>query len=380
MSASRVVVLGAGFGGLELTSRLSEELGDDVAVTLIDQNDSFVFGFSKLDVMFGKRRTSEVRSFYRDIAKPGVAFRQEVIRSIDPGAKRVTTDGGAYDADILVVALGADLAPEATPGLIDGGFEFYSVAGAERAGHAVAGFDRGVALISVLGPFFKCPPAPFETAFLLHEDLERRGLRDQCEIKVLEPLPMPIPISQDVSQAILDSAAERDIEFWPQTVVASLDPNARVATLRDGRTLGYDLFLGVPVHCAPPVVVESGLTEDDGWIGVDPANFTTKFPDVYAVGDVTSAPVPRAGVFAEGEARTVADVLLHQLRGGDAPPPYTGAASCYFEWGGGPVAKVVVNFLGGPSPTGSFSPPSMETAAEKADFGTTRRRRWFGTD
>ncbi len=380
MSAPKVVVLGAGFGGLELSSRLSEELGDDVSVTLIDKNDSFVFGFSKLDVMFGKRQPDEVRSYYRDIAKPGVEFRQETIQSIDPNAKRVVTDQGTYDADILVVALGADLDPDGTAGLAEGGYEFYSVAGAERAASAIQAFEAGVAIVGVLGPFFKCPPAPYETALLLHEMLEARGVRENVKLYVLSSLPAPVPISEEISGAILAALAERDIEFWPQSRVTALDPAARVATVADGRTLEYDLFLGVPVHVPPPVVVASGLTEDDGWIGVDPATFATKFPGVYAVGDVTSTPVPRAGVFAEGEARTLADVLLVQLRGGDEPPPYGGAAACYVEWGGGLVAKANVEFLGATPPHGEFSPPSSAITAEKVEFGASRRRRWFGTD
>ena len=380
MSGTKVVILGAGFGGLELSSRLSEELGDDVSITLIDKNDSFVFGFSKLDVMFGKHQPDEVRSYYRNITKPGVEFRQETIQSIDPNAKRVVTDQGTHDADILVVALGADLDPAATPGLDEGGYEFYSVAGAERLRDVLPTFSAGVAVVAVLGPFFKCPPAPFEAALLLHEMLEARGVRGDVKLYVLSSLPSPVQISPEISGAILDALAERDIEFWGQSRVTSIDPAAHIATIEDGRTLAFDLLLGVPVHVAPPVVVDGGLTEPDGWIGVDPATFATKFPGVYAVGDVTSAPVPRAGVFAEGEARTLADVLLAQVRGGDPPPPYGGAAACYVEWGGGLVARANVEFLGDAPPHGSLTPPSTAITAEKMEFGASRRRRWFGTD
>ena len=373
-----MVILGAGFGGLELSSRLSEELADEVEVTLIDKADSFVFGFAKLDVMFGHRELADVRSSYRDIAKPSVQFRQETITAIDPVARRVVTDGGTYDADILVVALGADLDPGATPGLLDGGYEFYSPAGANVLRDVLPTFRSGAAVIGILGPFFKCPPAPFETAFLLHDLLERNGVRADTSISVYSPLPSPIPISPDSSAAILEGCAARGIEFFPQSMITSLDPAARTAATADGRTVPYDLFLGIPRHVAPPVVVESGLAVD-GWIPVDPATFATSFPDVYAVGDVTSAPVPRAGVFAEGEARTVGDVLLERLGNGPVAPPYQGVASCYLEMGDGTVAKVDVNFLGGPAPTGTFNPPSVETAREKAEFGASRIRRWFGT-
>jgi sulfide:quinone oxidoreductase len=373
---SRVVILGAGFGGLELATRLSSELADEVSVTLIDKNDSFVFGFSKLDVMFGRQPLDEVRHSYREIDKPGVEFRQELVTAIDPVARRVTTDQGAYDADILVVALGADLDPAATPGLVEGGNEFYSVAGAERLRDVLPTFDSGNAVIAVLGPFFKCPAAPFETALMLHDLLDRRGVRGVTSITVVSPMASPIPISPEASAGILAAIAERDIEWWPQSRITSLDPAKKVGLLEDGRTIPYDLFLGIPVHVCPEVVVESGLAPD-GWIPVDPATFATSFANVYAVGDITSAPVPRVGAIAEGEARTVADVLVHRFRGGDAPPPYGGIATCYIEFGGDRIAKFDADFLGGPKPTGSFTAPSFELRADKTHFGASRHQRWF---
>jgi sulfide:quinone oxidoreductase len=289
----------------------------------------------------------------------------------------VVTDRAAYDADILVVALGADLDPGATPGLVEGGYEFYSPEGADRVRDVLPSFDSGVAVIGVLGPMFKCPPAPNEAALMLHDYLSTRGVRDGVTIYLISPLPMPIPISHETSAAIVAMLEARGIEYWPNSLVTRLDTAANVAHLADGRQLPYDLFLGIPVHCAPPVVVESGLT-DDGWIAVDPATFATRFPDVYAVGDVTSAPVPRAGAIAEGEAGTVADVLVARLTGGAPAGPYQGEAICYIESGGDKVARVDVNFLGGPSPTAVFSPPSDEGTEAKRLFGSSRRTRWFG--
>ena len=172
-----VLILGAGFGGLELATRLSETLRDAVRVTLLDRNDSFVFGFSKLELMLGRQTADDVRLHYRDIDKDGVEFRQETVTGVDPVARRVSTDAGAYDADFLVVAMGADYDMAATPGLEAGGFEYYTMAGAERLRDALAEFDGGRVLVSVLGQPFKCPPAPFEGAFLLHE-YDRRGLAD----------------------------------------------------------------------------------------------------------------------------------------------------------------------------------------------------------
>jgi len=373
----RVVVLGAGFGGLELSAMLSEALGERLDLTLIDKNDSFIFGFSKLDVMFGHKAPDAVRVAYRNIEKPGVSFRQETITSIDPAARRVTTDGGTYDADVLIVALGADYDMMATPGLAEGGNEFYSPAGAERLRDVLPTFSQGHAVVGVTSAPFKCPPAPSEAALLLHDYLTERGVRAECQISLVMPFGVPVPPSPDTSRALLAAFAERGITFVPDRLVRALDPDRHVAVLDDGSEMPYDLFLGVPKHRVPDVVAASGMTED-GWIPVNPKNLETRFPGVYAVGDVTSVGTPKAGVFAEGAARVVAESLIAEAQGGEQPSAYAGAGACFVEFGAGRVGRVDVDFLSGPSPTGSFTEPSAALVAEKEDFGSSRRSRWFG--
>ncbi len=374
----RVVILGAGFGGLELSTVLSETLGDTVDVTLIDKNDSFVFGFAKLDVMFGRTTPDAVRMHYRDIAKPGVRFLQETVTAIDPETRRVTTDAGVHEADALVVALGADYDVVATPGLAEGGNEFYSVAGAERLAPIVSEFSSGHVVIGVADAPFKCPPAPSECALLMHDELVARGVRDACRITFVLPLGTPVPPSPETSAALLEEFAERDIEFVGGRRVSSLDPARKVALLDDGAELPYDLFLGVPKHRAPDVVIDAGMTEN-GYVPVESATLQTRFPGVYAVGDVATAGVPKAGVFAEGAARVVARSLIAEWAAGDRPDPYDGRGSCYIEFGKGRVGRVDIDFLSGPSKTGVFNAPSADLVAEKDHFGSSRRARWFGS-
>ncbi len=371
----RVVVLGAGFGGLELTTRLSDELSSDADVLLVDRTDEFVFGFSKLDVMFGRALPEQVRHPYRDFVKPGVEFLSATIEAIDPVAKRVETDAGTIDADILVVALGADLDPSATPGLVEGGHEFYTEPGAFALREVLAAFDGGRVVVAVTSTPFKCPPAPSETALLLHDFLTERGLRDQSEIALVMPMPVPIPPSPDASKALLEAFAERGISWHPNTVVHALDPARRVALLGDNE-MPYDLFLGVPKHTVPEVVARSGMTVD-GWIPVDPLTLETQYADVYAVGDVTSVGTPKAGVFAEGQAAVVADAICARARGGQSEP-YDGRGICYLEFGHDQVAKVDVTFLSGQAPRGTLVGPSPALVADKASFGSDRVRRWFG--
>jgi sulfide:quinone oxidoreductase len=373
-----VLVLGAGFGGLELSTRLSEELGDQVEVTLIDRAEAFVFGFSKLDVMFGKRTPEAVRLPFREITTPHIRFLQETVITIDPGARCVATDRGAHEADILVVALGADYDLAATPGLAEAGHEFYSVAGAEAVRELLPSFRSGTAIIGVCGAPFKCPPAPSETALLLDELLRANGVREDVRIQVVIPFGKPVPPSPATSEAILAQFAGRGIEFVPDRRVAALDPSTREAVLDDGTRLPFDLFLGIPVHRAPAVVVASGMTEG-GWIPVDKHTLATRFPGVYAVGDVTSVGTPKAGVFAERAARVVADQLVARIRGESEPPGYDGTGACWMEFGDHQVARIDVDFFSTPGhPTGTFTPPSPLMAAEKVEFGEIRRARWFG--
>ncbi|MDQ1510185.1 MAG: sulfide:quinone oxidoreductase [Actinomycetota bacterium] len=373
----RVVILGAGFGGLELATTLSEAADGDIDVALIDQSDAFVFGYSKLDLMFGHATPDSIRLPYADIVKPGVRFLQETITSIDPEARRVTTDAGTYEADVLVVALGADYDMEATPGLADAGNEFYSVAGAERLAEVLPAFTRGRAIIGVCGAPFKCPPAPSEAALLLHDYLTERGVRDACEISIVIPFGTPIPPSPDTSEALLAAFAERGIEFLAGRRVASLDASRHVAVLDDGSELPFDLFLGVPKHRAPDVVIASGMTED-GYVPVSSKTLETRFPGVYAVGDVATVGVPKAGMFAEGAARVVAASIVATLRGGEPPQAFGGLGACYIEFGAGRVGRVDIDFLSAPKPTGIFRAPTAALVAEKQEFGSSRRARWFG--
>lgn len=375
----RVLVLGAGFGGLELTTRLSEELGEAVDLVLIDKSDGFVFGFSKLDVMFGRASADAVFHPYRDLVKPGVRFVQATVQSIDPGARRVETDCGSFEADIMVVALGADLDPAATPGLVEGGHEFYTVAGAFALREVLARFPGGKVVVGVTSTPFKCPPAPSETALLVDDLLTERGLRATSEVSLVMPLGVPIPPSPAASKALLAAFDERGIAWYPERQVQSLDPNRKVAVLSDGSELPYDLFLGIPVHRVPPVVEQAGLCVD-GWIPVNPLTLETAFPHVYAVGDVTSVGTPKAGVFAEGQAAVVADAIIAQHQQAGAAAEYDGTGICYLEFGQGQVARVGVTFRPGETPSGDLEGPSDALARDKARFGTERIGRWFGRD
>lgn len=370
-----VLILGAGFGGLELATRLSEAFGAEAGVTLIDQSDYFMFGYSKLDVMFGHAEAKSVRLPYKRFAKPGVRFLRETVLTIDPAARRVTTDRGTYEAEHLVVALGAAYDFDATPGLSQVN-EFYSVAGAETLRKVLPKFKRGHAVIGVCGAPFKCPPAPSECALMLHDYLVQRGVRDQCQISLYLPLSSPVPPSPETSNALLGAFEERGIAFHASKKIVSIDAKHRIAALDDGGVVAFDLFLGVPKHHVPRAVQESGLAEN-GWIAVNPRTLETRFPRVHALGDGANTGTPKAGVFAERAAKAVASALIAAIKGGDSEQ-YDGFGTCYIEFGAGRIGKVEVDFFSGPQPRGSYHEPSEAHRADKVEFGASRRSRWFG--
>jgi sulfide:quinone oxidoreductase len=302
---------------------------------------------------------------------------RETVTAIDPATRRVTTDAGTHDCDFLVVALGADYDIAATPGL-EAENEFYSVAGANRLRDVLPTFTKGHAVVGVCGAPYKCPPAPSECVLMLHDYLSTRGLRDQCDITLVLPLSSPVPPSPDTSKALIAAFAERGIRFMPNCRIASVDATRRVAMLDGGGELSYDLFLGVPKHRAPQVVEASGLTEG-GWVTVNPRTLETRFANVYAVGDIANTGTPKAGVFAEGAAQAVASSLVARIRGDNEVRRYSGAGTCYIEFGAGRIGRVDVDFFSGPKPTGVYHEPSVELREDKVRFGASRKARWFGS-
>jgi len=382
MSAN-ILILGGGFGGLEVATRLRSALDESFRITLVDRKDFFSMGFTKFDLMFGRRQPEGCKSYYSQLEDRGIRFLQAEIESIDPEARRVETSVGALNTDHLVVGLGVDLAPEATPGFQDsGGHTFYTFEGAQALYPLLQEFAGGRIVISIFDKPYQCPPAPYEGAFQLHHLFTEKGLRDAVKIDVLIPGPKPIPVSDTVSQQIENLLVSNQIGLHKMYKVVEIDAVGKEAVTADGHRVPFDLFLGVPIHRPPAVVRQSALGEN-GWIRVDPATMRTRFDRVWALGDVVHIPVgdlavPKAGAFAEDAAATAAGDILATIQGEGAVGPFRAKGTCYFEFGGGEVAKIAANFLEKESPQVELSGPSLEFRPDKEAFETTRIERWFG--
>jgi len=375
----KVLILGAGFGGLETATGLAAVMKDGYEITLVDKNDAFFVGFSKIDVLFGHRTEAQVKYRYETLRPRGVRFVQAAINSIDTEAKSVATTRGAFSYDSLVVALGASLDNDAVPGFVESGaHEFYTMEGAVRLRPVVESFSRGTLLLAIFKPPYKCPPAPFEVACQLHDLFVRTGVRDAIRMKMVIPTPRPVD-KPDVSEGLERFLAERKIELIPSTTITSVDAAARRAVTAGGG-IDYDLFIAVPVHTPPQVIKSSKL--GPGFIPVSAKNLETAIPNVYAVGDVASIPVgdkavPKAGAFAEDAARTVVSDILRKEGLAQELVKFNAIGACYLELGGGQVAKVNANFLGGEKPQLSLEGPSPELLSDRQRFESSRRDRWF---
>jgi len=376
-----ILILGAGFGGLEASTSLREKLDDSFNITLIDKNEFFTIGFTKFDVMFGRRSAEDVKSYYKNIKGDGIIFVKDTIELIDPENKIVKTQRSEFLYDFLIIALGADLSPDAIPGFVEGGYEFYSLQGAQKLYPVINNFNSGTILISIFDKPYKCPPAPYEAALLLHDYFLEKGIRGNVQINVLIPGPTPLPVAPNVSSQIEKLLEEKDIKLYKKHKVVGLDSDKKIALIENNDSVKYDLFLGIPIHVPPKVVRESAVG-NNGWIRVNKDNLETKYTNVYAVGDVTNIPVedhavPKAGAFAESAAQIVVSDILAKINNEKNNSRFDGTGICYIEVGGGEVAELNANILGGKEPIVELNGPEQVFRRKKELFEKDRIKKWF---
>ena len=383
MSKRSVIVLGGGIGGVTAAIRLRRLLAAEHRVVIVEQRPTFSMPMANLWLMSGERQDQrEGERPLAGLARHGIEIVQGEIQSIDPAAKRVGTSTGAVDGDYLVVALGAAKAPQAVPGFVESALNLYEPDGAMRIREALAAFSGGRVVVLVSRTPFSCPSAPYEAAFLADAMLREKGVRDRTEVAVYTPEDIPmLAAGEHVGLALVDMLRERDIEFHREQIAMKIDA-ARRRILFEVEDTSFDLLIGVPPHVAPAVVRESGLTDASGWIPVDATTLRTRHDGVYAIGDVTAVRLangmflPKAGVFADGEASTVAAVIAAEIAGGPPPAQYDGRGSCFIEVGGGKAAYGAGNFYGIPGPRVTLEPPSESYRREKLDVERTTLALW----
>lgn len=380
MATAHCLVLGGGFGGLAAAHRLHERLGDRATITLIDRRGAFMMGLRILSVLVGQAdRAGGTRSLDR-LERKGIRFLRDEVTAIDLDRKTVTTQDASFAYDALVVALGAEVRPDLVPGYEPAASNLYDPDQVEGIAARVASIDRGRIGIGILGLPYKCPPAPYEAAFLIDDLLRRRGVRAQVDLEVFTPQPSSLPVAgTEACTQVEGRLAARRIGFFANHKVVAIE--GRDVVFEHERR-SYDLLIGVPPHRAPAVVKAGGLAQGE-WIRPDPRTYATPAAGVYAIGDVTETPLPngmmlpKAGVFAEAQGGIAADRIADALTGREASAAFDGHGFCFVETGEGMATAIRGNFFASPGPTVEVAEPSAETLAEKRAFEATRLAAWF---
>ena len=375
MNSNEVLILGGGSGGLATAGRLKELLGDKISITVIDKQRSFVMGFSLLRVMTGEKTEQEVTVPKEKVSQKGIKFINTEVNRIDVNNGIVRTDQGEFVYDYLVVALGAELAPEKIPGF-ESAFHMYTLEDAKKLRDALSSFRGGSIRLVVSSTPFKCPPAPYEAAMLIDDHLRNKGLRDKSDIQIFTPEPQPMPIAgPEVGNTVVSMLNEKGIGFHSNTKVSLIDGSSKQIVFENSSREKYDLLIAIPPHTTPKVIRESGgLADASEWISVDPKNMQTKYDRVYAIGDVAAVKLPsgmmlpKAATFAFGQAEIVASNIASSVLGTETRN-WDGFGECFIETGSGNAAYGSGSFYSSPKPVINLQIPSKELRERKDVWG-----------
>ena len=352
-----ILILGGGVGGIVTANRLRQRLGSDHRVIVVDKRAEHVFAPSLLWLMTGHRQPSDITRPLRQLLAAGIELRREEVVAIQPDDRTVVTSTGTIAYDHLVIALGAELAPDALPGFTEAAHSFFDLAGARALWSDLQHFDGGRVAVLVSSLPYKCPAAPYEAVLLLDEALRKRGVRERSRIDVYTPEPLPMPVAGPaMGRAVVEMLSAKGIAFHPNVQVTAVDSSSHELVFKDDRREGFDLLAGVPPHRPPRVIRESPLAGESGWVPVDKHTLKTRFDDVYAIGDVAAVKLPngkmlpKAGVFAHGEGLAVADRISEAIEGRESHAEFDGLGYCWIESGGGLAGFASGDFYAEPDP------------------------------
>jgi len=379
-----ILVLGGGIGGIVTASQLRKKLPREHRVVLIERESDHAFAPSFLWLMTGLRTSREISRPLSKLGKHGIEYVRGEITRIDPQSRSVLVGDKEYSGDYLVVALGAELNPQAVPGLAEAGYNLYSLAGSSALRDARLKVKKGKIVVLICAIPFKCPAAPYESVMLLESDFRQRNLRDDVSFDLYSPEPGPMGVAgPEVSKQVRQMVEAKGITYHPEHSVSEVDPDAKRLTFNNGATADFDLLVYIPPHQAPKVVVDAGLIGESGWVPVDRGTLETRFPDVYAIGDVTGImlslgkPLPKAGVLAHGEAEVVANNLVHKITGGGSPEIFDGYGACFIEIGDGRAGYGSGSFFAEPTPQIKLRQPGRMLHLGKVAFEKFWLFKWF---
>jgi sulfide:quinone oxidoreductase len=357
MAGKRILILGGGVGGIVTANTLQGLLNSKHTISVVDRQLQYVYAPSLIWVMVGWRRPEQITRELRFLVRPEVEIIEATAQEIDLADQKVKTSSGDLAYDYLVLALGAALAPEVMPGFSEAAYTPYDFEGAKRLWSALQQFEGGRVAVAISSMPYKCPAAPYETAMLLDDYLRRRGIRDRCQVEIYTPEVLPMGVAGvPMGEAVVEMLRSKDISFNPELTLTSIDNQTNELIFSNHEPAPFDLLAGVPPHRAPQVIKESALSDDAGWVPVNKRTLQTTIENVYAIGDVTAVTLangmalPKAGVFAEGQAQSVAHSIAADIQKGGQQAEYDGLGYCWIESGGGSAGFASGEFYAEPHP------------------------------
>ena len=383
-SNQTIVILGGGVGGVVSAVELRKKLPKQHRIVLVDRLEQHLFAPSLLWLMIGQRTAKQISRPLERLQKKGIEVVRGEVERVEPDERRVTVNGESITADHLIISLGAELAPETIPGLAEAGHNFYTLEGAEGLRDALGRFRSGQLVILTAAPAYKCPAAPYEAAMLLEYHCRKKKIREQTQIDFYAAEPCPMGVAgQEISAAVRKMAEDKGIGYHPEHQVIEVDLDHRRIAFANGAQADFDVLAYVPPHRAPHVVRDAGLVGDSGWVSVDRHTMETQYPGVYALGDVVGIPLalgkplPKAGVFAHGEAEVVAQNIVRSIIGKAEPARFNGHGECFIEAGDGKAGFGRGNFYAEPFPEVRLHKVGRRWHAAKVLFEKDWLRRWF---
>lgn len=378
----RILILGAGFGGLTAANILRKNLSPDHRVIVVDKKNWFMMGLVKLWVLEGTRKLEESQTPLDRLNAKGIEYLNDEIIKIDTGAKSVQVkDHGWIEYDYLIVALGAELAPEKVPGFVGTGYNLYDPRQVPKLREALLSLKSGKVVIAIMGMPYKCPPAPYEASIVISDLLTKSGARDSVEIDMYSPAPIALPVAgAQISAGVVEIISKHGIHFHSLHKLQSV--SEKELSFENGSKQGFDVLVGIPPHKVPEVVRNSGLTAGGDWVAVDKHTLKTSAGNVFAVGDVTeiklaAVAVPKAGIFAEEQAKVVAQQIIDEILGKPAITTFAGQGYCFMEVGNRQAGFLEADFYNPAGPVLKLEAPSEQNYKKKQDFESTRVKEWL---
>jgi sulfide:quinone oxidoreductase len=392
-TAKQILILGAGFGGLASANLLRKSLQkNECQITVIDKKQYFMMGLVNLWILNGTRRLENSQVALNKLESKGINFLNDEIIRIDPSQNSVTTktNHNKLQYDYLIIALGAELAPKRIHGFEDNRscFNIYDAQQVPGLREKILSLTSGRIVICIANIPYKCPPAPYEASLLINDILIKNGTRSSIDLNIYVPTPIALPVAgAEMSQDVVNLLNDKHINFYPLHKIKKV-VNKKILEFENGSKTSYDILVLIPPHHVPQIIKDSDLLGDDDqhWINVDKFTLRTKYKNVFAIGDVTeirldkTTIIPKAGIFAEGEAKIVSHQIINEIKNKNNNKAFTkfdGKGFCFMEIGDKKAGYIDADFYNEGGPTTRLDPPCDEFYQKKLDFERSRLNEWL---